>query len=78
MTKGMVGWAGGGTGPDFFIDTYDAPATHWGNQHTVWGKVMDGESLAIITRIYDLPATNRGGMTFLDENIKFTMSLDTA
>jgi cyclophilin family peptidyl-prolyl cis-trans isomerase len=34
MTKGMVGWAGGGTGPDFFIDTYDAPATHWGNQHT--------------------------------------------
>lgn len=34
MTKGMVGWAGGGTGPDFFIDTYHNPATHWGNQHT--------------------------------------------
>jgi hypothetical protein len=34
MTKGMVGWAGGGIGPDFFIDTYENPATHWGNQHT--------------------------------------------
>jgi hypothetical protein len=22
MTRGMVGWAGGGSGPDFFIDTY--------------------------------------------------------
>lgn len=22
MTKGMVGWAGGGSGPDFFINTY--------------------------------------------------------
>lgn len=42
----------------------------------VWGKILDSESLALITRIYDLPATNRGGMTFLDENIKFTMSLD--
>jgi cyclophilin family peptidyl-prolyl cis-trans isomerase len=34
MTKGMVGWAGGGTGPDFFIDTYENPAFFWGNQHT--------------------------------------------
>ena len=44
----------------------------------VWGMIMDGESLAVIARIYDLPATNQGGMTFLDENIKFTMSLDLA
>lgn len=22
MTKGMVGWAGGGSGPDFFINTF--------------------------------------------------------
>ena len=34
MTKGMVAWAGGGTGPDFFINMYEHPASHWGNQHT--------------------------------------------
>lgn len=27
MTKGMVGWAGGDTGPDFFFDTYERPGT---------------------------------------------------
>ena len=44
----------------------------------VWGKILDSESLAIIAQVYDLPSTNRGGMTFLDENIKFTMALDSA
>jgi hypothetical protein len=34
MERGMVGWAGGGTGPDFFIDMYPNPAKFWGNQHT--------------------------------------------
>jgi len=34
MSKGMVGWAGGKTGPDFFINTYEKPAAFWGNQHT--------------------------------------------
>lgn len=34
MSKGMVGWAGGGTGPDFFINNYERPAKFWGNQHT--------------------------------------------
>jgi len=34
MTRGMVAWAGGGTGPDFFIDNYKRPAKWWGTQHT--------------------------------------------
>lgn len=34
MTRGMVGWAGGLLGPDFFIDTYERPAEFWGTVHT--------------------------------------------
>eukprot|EP00966_Prymnesium_polylepis_P181383 4201146-Prymnesium_polylepis.1 len=29
MTRGMVGWAGGSAGPDFFVYTGRDPATHW-------------------------------------------------
>lgn len=76
MTKGMVAWAGGGTGPDFFINMYEHPASHWGNQHTVWGRIVDEESLAIVTRVWELPVTDKGGMHYLNDNIKFTMSTD--
>jgi hypothetical protein len=41
LSIGMVGWAGGGTGPDFFIDDYEDPAKFWGTQHTVWGGTFD-------------------------------------
>ena len=34
MTKGMVAWAAGKSGPDFFIDNYPSPAKWWGTQHT--------------------------------------------
>jgi hypothetical protein len=36
MTKGMVAWAAGATGPDFFISHYEKPALFWGTQHTAW------------------------------------------
>ena len=35
MTRGMVGWAGGGAGPDWFVYTGEAPAIQWANDHTV-------------------------------------------
>jgi hypothetical protein len=34
LTKGMVAWAAGATGPDFFISNYEKPALFWGTQHT--------------------------------------------
>jgi hypothetical protein len=41
MTKGMVGWAAGETGPDFFINNYDESMEEmWGTQHTVWGGTL--------------------------------------
>ena len=34
MERGMVGWAAGELGPDFFIDAYKQPAEWWGTEHT--------------------------------------------
>ena len=39
MRRGMVAWAGGGLGPDFFIALGDHP--EWGNGHVVWGEIVD-------------------------------------
>ncbi len=75
MTRGMVGWAGGQTGPDFFIDWYPMPAKHWGQQHTVFGEVKDDTSFALIDKIFTLPVTKKG-MTYLDEPLHFTIELE--
>lgn len=72
MTRGMVGWAAGEGGPDFFIDMYKRPATHWENQHTVWGEVIDENSLAVIDEIFDMEVRNRGGMHYLKEPLHIT------
>ena len=73
MVHGMVGWAAGTSGgPDFFIDTYEKPAKHWGNQHTVWGFVDDQSSLDTIKRYWDLPVKMVGGMHMLVDEVPFT------
>ena len=73
MVHGMVGWAAGTSGgPDFFIDTYDKPAKHWGNQHTIWGFVDDPGSLDTIQRYWDLPVKMVGGMHMLVDEVPFT------
>ena len=78
MSRGMVGWAGGGAGPDFFIDHYEKTAKHWGTTHTAWGELEDEASHNLVKRIWGLPATKKGGMTFLDEEIRFTMSVESS
>jgi cyclophilin family peptidyl-prolyl cis-trans isomerase len=79
MTRGMVGWAAGSTGPDFFIDAYQQPAKWWGTQHTVWGEIQDEATLEIIAQIWNLPTSEEGGLTFLKEPIKFQkMRIETA
>jgi len=76
MVKGMVGWAGGTPGgPDFFIETYEEPATFWGNQHTVWGFIRDEASLEVIKGFWELPSNNNGGMHLLKDAVPFTPSL---
>ena len=76
MTKGMVGWAAGATGPDFFIDTYEREAKWWGTQHTVFGEIQDTESFNVIRTIYNtLPTHEQSGLTHLNEPLHFTLSL---
>lgn len=74
MEHGMVGWAAGKTGPDFFIDWYKKPAKFWGAQHTVWGEVVLDESSNVIDEIWKLPAT-KNQLTYLVEPLKFTMKV---
>lgn len=75
MERGLVGFAAGDTGPDFFITTCKGPVTDWGQTHTVFGEVKDEASFAVIDKIYALPST-RKGLTILDEKIDFTPSLE--
>ena len=74
MTKGMVGWAGGGEGPDFFINTFDKPVDWWENQHTVWGE-LDEESIRVVESAYEFPVSEQGGMKMLDKKIAFSLAL---
>lgn len=61
MSRGMVGWAGGSAGPDWFIYTASGTATHWAHDHTVVGEVADEESWAAIARLQALPSSASGG-----------------
>lgn len=79
MSKGMVGWAGGGAGPDLFIYTASrscavgsCPATHWSRDHTVFAEVADDATWAVIEELYALPV-KRDGMTFFAEKIKLAV-----
>ena len=66
----MVGWAGGGTGPDFFVYTGRGPATHWSHDHTIIGQV-DEQGMKALEELHALPAaTGGGGMTMLAKPVK--------
>jgi hypothetical protein len=78
MTRGMVGWAAGQTGPDFFINAYEAPATFWGTQHTVWGEIQDDASFQLIDHIWTLPARDENGLTMLDEPLHFEVTMESS
>ena len=60
MEPYMVGWAGGGTGPDWFVYTGDRPAMHWSHDHTVVGQVLDDASRAALRELNALPAGGSG------------------
>ena len=73
MTRGMVGWAGGGGGPDFFVYTGRDPATHWAHDHTVFAVVEDEASWATLDAIAALPTQNTG-MTMLVRPLPLVVS----
>jgi hypothetical protein len=77
MERGMVGWAAGATGPDFFINDYRKRADFWGTQHTVFGRIVvdDHASFALLDTIFEMPV-HTAGLTLLDEELKFTMHIE--
>ena len=50
MKRGMVGWAGGSAGPDFFVYIGEHPATHWSHDHTVFAEVADDATWSGVRR----------------------------
>lgn len=51
LTKGMVAWAAGATGPDFFISNYEKPALFWGTQHTACKAIFPAVRSVFIVSI---------------------------
>ena len=52
IRRGMVAWAGGSGGPDFFVALAQHP--EWGNGHTVWAEVLPAD-MAVIDAIMRRP-----------------------
>mmetsp|Transcript_24426 Transcript_24426/g.48648 ORF Transcript_24426/g.48648 Transcript_24426/m.48648 type:complete len:266 (-) Transcript_24426:426-1223(-) len=75
MTRGMVAWAAGRAGPDFFVNTHLEPVGWWEHQHTVWGEIRDDASFAVLDRILALP-THGTQLKYLDEKISFRFELE--
>jgi cyclophilin family peptidyl-prolyl cis-trans isomerase len=76
LTRGMVAWAGGDAGPDFFLDMYKSPADWWGTQHTAWGEITDVDSIQLIEGIWKLPTNEQSGMTYLQKSLHFDLALE--
>ncbi len=79
MERGMVGWAGGGVGPDFFVYTGTATATHWQHDHTVFGQIADESSWEALEEMRKLSVLP-GQMTMLVKpvDIKVTTIRDSS
>ena len=73
MRRGMVAWAGGASGPAFFIALADHP--EWGRGHTVFADVVD-EDMPVVERIVAQPATTGTGkipITNLNTPVKISL-----
>lgn len=73
MEYGMVGWAGGSAGPDFFIYIGKGAARHWAHDHTVFAQVADAASWETIEALGRLPV-RMGGMTFFQDKIRLKVA----
>ena len=78
MERGHVAWAGGSSGPDFFITM--AKVSGFGGTHTVWGEVADEESMQLAERLVQRPIEAKhkaGTMRMLADPIGFTVRAET-
>jgi len=79
MQRGLVCWAGGGGGPDWFVNMVDQAG--FGDQHLCFGQV-DAAGLAVFEHILELPVKPKGGadsveMTLLQQDLRFNFTLQS-
>ena len=73
MERGLVCWAGGFGGPDFFVNLIDQGG--FGDDHLCWGKIDDMTLVDAIVRRPVKPKARPNDMTFLAEELRFNLTL---
>lgn len=79
MSRGLVAWAAGFTGPDFFVNNYPHErATWWGTTHTCFGEIQDEASFAVVEAIMRQPTHEHqeGLRHILNNLVEFTMKIE--
>jgi cyclophilin family peptidyl-prolyl cis-trans isomerase len=77
MQRGLICWAGGAGGPDWFINLIDQSG--FGDDHLCWGLVDQGEGMALVDRIVGQPLApkkNPSDMTYLATRLYFNLTLE--
>lgn len=77
MQRGLMCWAGGGGGPDWFVNMIDQSG--FADQHLCFGQV-DQAGLAVFESILSLPVKPKGGadsveMVLLQQDVRFNFTL---
>ncbi|KXZ54393.1 hypothetical protein GPECTOR_5g5 [Gonium pectorale] len=73
MERGLVCWAGGAGGPDWFVNLIDQAG--FGDDHLCWGKVDDMALFDAIVARPIKPKAKPNEMTFLAEELRFNITL---
>lgn len=75
MQRGLVCWAGGGGGPDWFVNLIDQSG--FGDQHLCFGQV-NAAGLAVFEAVLKLPLKPKAEgveMALLKEDVRFNLTL---
>jgi cyclophilin family peptidyl-prolyl cis-trans isomerase len=78
MQRGLVCWAGGGGGPDWFVNMIDQRG--FGDDHLCFGLV-DRAGLEVFEKILRLPVKPKGGtdsveMVLLQQDVRFNFTFE--
>ena len=73
MPRGMVCWAGGAGGPDFFINLIDQAG--FGDSHLCWGQIDDMQLVDWLVTLPKKPKARPQDMTFLQDTLYLNVSV---
>ncbi|PNH08564.1 hypothetical protein TSOC_004862, partial [Tetrabaena socialis] len=73
MQRGLVCWAGGMGGPDFFVNLIDQSG--FGDDHLCWGLIANMTLMDQIVVLPTKPKAKPNDMTFLAHELNFNLTL---